>query len=41
MSNSSPSLSTYEEMVNVEFDLSEEDLSREAIDRELEALFSS
>jgi hypothetical protein len=35
-----PTLSTYEKMVDVEFDLEEEDLSREAINQQLSSLFS-
>lgn len=41
MTNEAPSLETYEEMVGVEFDLSDEDVDRAAIDRELEDLFTS
>lgn len=41
MASDSPSLSTYEQMVDVEFDLADQDLNRAAINRELEALFES
>ena len=41
MTNESPTLSTYEEMASVEFDLDDEDLDREAINEELERVFSS
>jgi hypothetical protein len=35
-----PTLSTYGEMINTEFDLSEQDISREAINEELSELFT-
>ncbi|SDZ79905.1 hypothetical protein SAMN04488065_0401 [Haloplanus vescus] len=35
-----PTLSTYAEMVDAEFDLSDQDVSREAINQELEELFT-
>lgn len=41
MADDTPSLSTYEEMADVQFDLSDEDLSRDVINQEIEDLFSS
>jgi len=40
MSNEQPTLSTYEDMAETSFDLSEEDFDRDAINEELAALFS-
>lgn len=41
MTNEPPALSTYEQMVDVEFDLTGEDVSRETINQELEELFTN
>ncbi|SEW18149.1 hypothetical protein [Halobacterium jilantaiense] len=35
-----PTLSTYGEMINTEFDLSDQDISREAINEEIADLFT-
>lgn len=41
MSNETPTLSDYEETADIEFDLDGDGLDRDAINAELERLFSS
>ncbi len=41
MSNEPPTLSTYEDMADVTFDLSDTDISEGAVNAELESLFEN
>ena len=41
MSNDAPTLSTYEQMADVEFELDDEDLDEDAINQALQELYSS